>query len=158
MLAFAQHLDAVIDLLPFGGVRGEGHGELCASCVALFRHIFRRSGLRHVNRLSKAGRAQPRPREAEGPGRSARRAISRAADLCRAQQRVRSAPNGLTHCWRRSRLGSSRLRSPTRRRGSPGRCLSGRKIIGLRCLLLHERPAQTRQRIEKFFLGRVIMA
>jgi hypothetical protein len=33
------------------------------------------------------------------------------------------------------------------------------KIIGFRCRLLHERSAQTRQRIEKFFsLGRVIMA
>src|SRR3984893_12682465 len=41
--------------------------------------------------------------------------------------------------------------APIRRRVSPGRCSSGRKIIGLRCLLLDERPAQTRQRIEKFF-------
>lgn len=42
---------------------------------------------------------------------------------------------------------------------TPGRCSSGRKIIGLRCRLRHEQPAQTRQRIEKFFsLGRVIMA
>jgi DNA-binding transcriptional LysR family regulator len=29
---------------------------------------------------------------------------------------------------------SERLRSPIRRRGSPGRCSSGRKIIGLQCL------------------------
>ena len=68
-------------------------------------------------------------------------------------------PDGSTRCWRRNQPVSSRLPSPTRRRGSPGRCSSGRKIIGFRCLLLHERPVQTRHRIEKFFsLGRVIMA
>jgi hypothetical protein len=73
-------------------------------------------------------------------------------------RRVRSAPDGSTRCSRRNQPVSSRLPSPTRRRGSPGRCSSGRKIIGFRCLLLHERPVQTRQTIVRFSLGRVIMS
>ena len=48
--------------------------------------------------------------------------------LCR--EKGRSALDGSTRCWRRNQPVSSRLRWPTRRRGSPGRCSSGRKIIG----------------------------
>jgi hypothetical protein len=57
-------------------------------------------------------------------------------------KRAQSAPGGSIGCSRRSRPVSSRLRSPTRWRGSLGRCSLGRKIIGLRRLLLHERSAQ----------------
>jgi Transposase IS116/IS110/IS902 family len=49
--------------------------------------------------------------------------------LCFAR-RARSVPDGSTRCSRRSPLGSSRLRSPIKRRGSLGRCSSGRNSIG----------------------------
>src|ERR1700730_17554662 len=66
-------------------------------------------------------------------------------------RRVRSVPDGSMGCSRRSRRGSSRLRSPIRRRGSPGRCSSESKIIGFRCLLLPERSVQNPPQDRKVF-------
>src|ERR1700730_6438172 len=66
-------------------------------------------------------------------------------------RRVRSVPDGSMGCSRRSRRGSSRLRSPIRRRGSPGRCSLERKIIGFRCLLLPERSVQNPPQDRKVF-------
>jgi hypothetical protein len=62
-------------------------------------------------------------------------------------RRARLTPEGLTRCSRRNQLVSSRLRSPIRRRGSPGRCSSGRGIIGLRCLLPRSEPAREDRKV-----------
>jgi hypothetical protein len=69
-------------------------------------------------------------------------------------KKARSAPDGSTRCSKRNQPVSSRLRSPTRRRGLPGRCSSGRKIIGFRCPLPRKQSVQNPPQDRKVQLGK----